>query len=51
MPAKLLEQYRRRQVRSDKAAVTCKGAGGWVLVSQSGHENFWRTVRITFHLS
>jgi hypothetical protein len=29
--------------------VTWKGAGGWVIVSQSRHENFSRTVWITFH--
>ena len=29
--------------------VTWKGAGGWVIVSQFRHENFSRTVWITFH--
>src|SRR5271155_4814044 len=29
--------------------VVWKGAGGWVIVSQSRHENFSRTVWITFH--
>src|SRR6266508_3823808 len=29
--------------------VTSKGAGGWVIFSQSRHENFSRTVWITFH--
>ena len=29
--------------------VTWNGAGGWVIVSQSRHENFSRTVWITFH--
>ena len=29
--------------------VTWKGAGGWVIVSQSRHENFSRTVWIIFH--
>src|SRR4249920_2184390 len=29
--------------------VTWNGAGGWVIVSHSRHENFSRTVCITFH--
>ena len=29
--------------------VTWKGAGGWVIVSHCRHENFSRTVWITFH--
>src|SRR5580693_8136823 len=29
--------------------VTWNAAGGWVIVSQSRHENFSRTVWITFH--
>jgi hypothetical protein len=29
--------------------VTWKGAGDWVIVSQARHENFSRTVWITFH--
>src|SRR5437763_9671421 len=29
--------------------VTWNGAGGWVILSQSRHENFSRTVWITFH--
>src|SRR5271156_7184150 len=29
--------------------VTWNGAGGWVIVSHARHENFSRTVWITFH--
>jgi hypothetical protein len=51
MLAELLEQDHRQQVRprQSRAASTWKGAGGWVIFSQSRQENFSRTVWITFH--
>ena len=49
--AELLEQDHRQQARRrpSRAAMTWKGAGGWVIFSQSRQVNFSRTVWITFH--
>ena len=48
--AEFLEQDHGQQVGSGKAPWGhMDGAGGWVIVSHSRHENFSRTVCITFH--
>ena len=50
MLAELLEQDHGQQVRPGKAARRhVERRGGWVIVSQARHENFSRTVWITFH--
>ena len=49
MLAEFVEQDHRQQIRPGTAArVGWNGAGGWVIVSQARHENFSRTVWITF---